>query len=129
VLKIVRFGIVGLAQNATCYGLTLMLIWAGWTAWQAVLVLNPLAVALTFFINRSWSFSGTAKIRGQGWRYAIVYAFAYLYAVVFTWAQETAGVASWLAVIITTATSAIAIYISLRLFVFRDLPEAQPHLS
>ncbi|KAA9383090.1 GtrA family protein [Neorhizobium galegae] len=122
-MKVIRFGIVGLVQNFLSYGVVLILIWIGLAAWQAVLIVNPVAVALTFFVNRSWSFSGAEKERGQGRKYVIVYALAYLFAVSFTWAQETAGIPSWLTVIITTVTAALAVYVCLRLFVFRDRPE------
>lgn len=120
-MKAFRFGIVGITQNATCYALTLALIWAGLTAWQAILILNPIAVAVTFFVHRNWSFSGTSA-KGQWWKYTAIYILAYIYAVLFTWAQESAGIPPWLTVIFTTITAAGAIYVSLRLFVFRDNP-------
>lgn len=120
-MKALRFGIVGLAQNATCYALTLVLIWAGLKAWQAVLILNPIAVAVTFFVHRSWSFSGTSA-KGQWWKYTAIYVIAYIYAVLFTWALESAGIPPWLTVIVTTITAAGAIYGSLRLFVFCENP-------
>jgi putative flippase GtrA len=120
-MKAFRFGIVGLAQNATCYALTLVLVWAGLAAWQAVLLVNPIAVAVTFFVHRGWSFSDTGA-KGQWWKYAVTYVLAYIYAVLFTWAQESVGIPSWLAIVVTTITAAGAIYVSLRLFVFRDNP-------
>ena len=122
-MKVVRFAVVGVLQNAIAYAASLALVWLGLAAWQAVLLLNPISVAVTFFVNRSWSFSGANSVRGQGWKYAAVYAASYLFAISFTWAQEASGVPSWLAIIVTTGIASIAVYLSLSFFVFPNTPE------
>lgn len=122
--SLVRYGIVGVAQNGGFYLVALLLIALGWQAWQVVLVLNPIAVMLTFLLNRSWSFAGRTRAKGQFWRYVAVYGLAYPFAVGFTWVLEHLGVTSWLAVLINVFVCAVGIYAALNIWVFgKSMPE------
>lgn len=122
-----RYALVGLLQNGAFYLVALVLIAFGWTAWQTVLLLNPVAVALTFFINRNWSFSRGASSGqlAEGWRYLVVYATAYPLSIAFTWMLEWLGTPPQLAAIINVGVSAIGIYFALRWWVFPVKPERQ----
>jgi putative flippase GtrA len=114
----VRYAIVGVAQNATFYGLALILIYRGFAAWQATAILFPIAVGTSFLLNRSWSFAGRQRTSAAFQKYFLVYAAAYPVSIVMTWAQERAGVPSWLASLITLFVSAAGIFLALNLWVF-----------
>lgn len=117
-----RYLIIGVVNNGTFYLALLILISFGWQAWQAVMVLNPIAVVLTFIANRNWSF--TERSRGKNvvelWRYILVYGITYPLAIFLTWTLEHAGIPSWQAAFITIGVAAVAIYIALRFWVFRE---------
>src|SRR5215831_2893242 len=116
---LLRYAVVGVAQNAAFYGLALVLIYSGLAAWQATAILFPIAVAISFLLNRSWSFAGRKRTSAEFRKYFLVYATAYPATIVITWAQERAGVPSWLASLITLVISAILIFLVLNLWVFR----------
>lgn len=115
-----RYAVVGLAQNAACYVFFLFLIWHGWYAWQASAVFTPLAIAATFLANRSWTFSQQSRQAGQFQRYIAVYALAYVFTVGFSWLQESIGVPSWLAALFSIVVTAGGIYLALNFWVFHS---------
>ena len=121
-----RYAIVGLVQNGLFYAISLVLIFLGLAAWQAVAVFYPLAVAISFTANRSWSFADRGDQRGRFFRYAAIYAAAYPVSVFATWAQESAGVPSWAASLITMISAAVIIFIALNLWVFRTRDHSAP---
>jgi len=118
--RLVRYATIGIAQNGFFYLVALVLIWFGWQAWQAVVVLTPPAIAITFWANRAWTFSGRARDRRQVRRYLLVYGLNYVFAVAFTWGQEAVGVPSWLASLITVGVAAIGNFLALNFLVFPD---------
>ncbi|MBB3426608.1 putative flippase GtrA [Rhizobium sp. BK312] len=118
-----RFAVVGLLQNATSYCLLLLLISLGWPAWRAVLLLSPIAMTVSFIANRNWTFQDSKKTGGQFRKYVITCALSYAGAVSFTWLQESIGVSSWLAALVTTGTAAGVSYLILNFLVF---PSSQP---
>ncbi|HEX2841188.1 GtrA family protein [Hyphomicrobium sp.] len=124
-----RYAVVGVAQNAACYVVFLFLIWHGWTAWQASAAFTPLAIAVTFIANRSWTFSQQSRQDGQFQRYIIVYAFAYVFTVGFSWLQEFIGVPSWLAALFSIIVTAGGIYLALNFWVFHSHTPASQRAS
>ncbi len=123
--SLIRYAVVGLTQNAAFYGLSLLLIWHGWFAWQASALLTPIAIAATFVANRSWTFTGHGRNPGQFSRYVAVYSAAYLFTVGFNWVQEMSGVPSWLAALVSMIVTAVGIYLALNFWVFRT--DGQTH--
>lgn len=115
-----RYAVVGVAQNALFYGLSLLLISHGWFAWQAATVLTPIAILATFVANRSWTFFQTLPVPGQFQRYVAVYGLGYIFTVGFNWVQEAAGVPSWLAALVSLFVTAVGIYLALNFWVFRN---------
>ena len=113
-----RYAIIGATQNGLSYCVTLLLISFGWQAWQAVLILTPPSIAISFLLNRKWSFAASTHVPGQFRRYIFAYAIAYVCAVAFTWLQEKLGVPSWLAALVTVGVSAAGLYCALNFWVF-----------
>ena len=124
-----RYVLVGLTQNGLFYGALLLLLWCGLRAWQATIILYPVAVLISFLINRHWSFAGRKMSGGQLHRYIIVYAAAYFSTIFLNWAQEKMGVPSWLAGLITMAIMVGVIFAALNWWVFRGKLEGAPALS
>lgn len=114
-----RYGVVGVAQNGAIYAVTLMLIWLGLKAWQAALILYPVAALVSFAANRAWSFGDRARHGAQFRKYVFVYVAVYPCAVALNWAQEHAGVPSWLASLITLLIGAAGMFLALNYWVFR----------
>ena len=119
-VRLQRYVLVGLAQNGLFYGAVLFLLWCGLRAWQATIILYPVAVLTSFLINRRWSF-GQPEMHGpQLQRYVLVYVVAYFSTIMLNWAQERAGVPSWLAGLITMAIMVGVIFAALNWWVFRE---------
>lgn len=113
-----RYAIVGVTLNASIYGVTLVLLWLKFAAWQALMLVYPVAVALSFAMNRAWSFGDRNQSPRQFRNYVLVYVIVYPLAIAFTWAQEHAGVPSWFASLITMGLAALAIFFALNFWVF-----------
>ncbi len=116
---LIRYGAVGVAQNLAMYAITLGFIWAGLKAWQVTALLYPIATTISFAANRSWSFEDRVRRRGDFLRYVGVYVAVYPAAIALNWAQETAGVPSWIASLFTLIIGAIVIFFALNYWVFR----------
>lgn len=111
---------VGLCQNATFYGVTLLLLWMGWAAWEATMLCYPIGVLGSFLANRYWSFARRPRDVGQLLRYAALYVGIYPVAVGLNWIQENAGIASWLASLLTMAMVAPLMLAALGFWVFSE---------
>lgn len=120
--RAVRYTLVGVAQNGAFYLMTLLLLHIGWRAWQAMTLLYPVSVTISFLVNRAWSFGGRSFGKGQFARYVLVYCLAYPISVVLTWFQERFGVPSWLATLITMAVLVAELFLVLNFWVFRIRP-------
>lgn len=117
-ISLSRAVVVGLLQNGFFYGVTLLLLLAGWKAWQAAIVCYPAGVLASFLANRHWSFAQREYRPGQFSRYLILYALIYPTTVGLNWLQETHGVPSWLASLITMATLTLVMLAALNFWVF-----------
>jgi putative flippase GtrA len=116
---LIRFGTVGAAQNGLAYAVTLLLIWMGLKAWQAALILYPVAALLSFAANRAWAFSDRARHGAQFRRYVLLYVAVYPCAVALNWIQERMAVPSWLASLTTLLAAAAGMFMALNYWVFR----------
>jgi putative flippase GtrA len=124
-VSLIRYGIVGAALNGLFYGLGLFLVHLGWEAWLIILVLNPIAVMVGFLAHRHFSFASSSPVvtRAALPRYIFVYVVAYIGGTGFAYCLERLGVASWLALLLTIGGSAVALYMALNLWVFRERGE------
>lgn len=116
---LIRYGAVGVAQNLATYAIMLGFIWAGLKAWQVTALLYPIATTISFVANRSWSFEDRARRRGDFFRYVGVYIAVYPAAIALNWVQESMGIPSWMASLITLIIGAIMIFFALNYWVFR----------
>lgn len=114
---LIRYGLVGAAQNGLAYAALLGLIFLGLKAWQATAILYPVAATVSYVAHRTISFRADAAPR-QRLRYGVVYVAMYGAAVGLNWAQERAGVPSWAAALVTMVVSAVAMFALLRWWVF-----------
>jgi|SRR6185312_1669027 len=113
-----RYAVVGAAQNAFFYGLILIAVSFHFRAWQAILLTYPVAVAASFAANRFWSFASRRRTPREIRKYLLLYAATYPLAVSMTWAQEHAGVPSWLASLNTVMIAAAGVFFLLNYWVF-----------
>lgn len=116
---LIRYGVVGVGQNLASYAVILVLLTLGVQAWQAMVVLYPVAVLVTFLINRGWSFQGRDRHPAQLARYVIVYVVSYPLAVAMVWALERGGTPGWAASAIAIVAAAIWMFGLMNLWVFR----------
>lgn len=115
----IRYGVVGVGQNALSYGCLLLLLTLGWPAWTATALIYPVAVLVSFIINRAWSFGERQRSRGELVRYIAVYVMIYPLAVAAVWAMEHAGLPGWLASAIAMVAAAVGAFVLMNYWVFR----------
>jgi putative flippase GtrA len=77
ILKLVKFGLVGLASNGILYSLYLGATWAGLGPRTAMSMVYCVGVVQTFYANRAWTFRALPG-SNQRLRYALTYAAGYL---------------------------------------------------
>jgi putative flippase GtrA len=125
VIRLLRYGLVGLVQNGLMYLVGLGLIALGAKGWQATAATYPVAVLISFVLNRGWTFSDRVRDRSQILRYILVYAAVYFLSVATVWTLELIFPA-WLALLLAIPVGALAIYVGLNLWVFPNAPRDQP---
>jgi putative flippase GtrA len=76
--QFVRYGLVGILSNAIGYLLYLALTACGISPKTAMSALFALAIAVTFSLNRNWSFAHRGSIGHTAWRYLSVYGTGFL---------------------------------------------------
>jgi putative flippase GtrA len=118
-VSLVKYVVVGISQNSIFYAMMLLLLWCGLSAWQATIVLYPVAVFASFLLNRYWSFSGRNMRARQLHRYVTIYLVTYFLTVFLNWIQEREGVPPWLAILVTMVLTAGAVFATLNYWVFR----------
>ena len=75
--QLLRYGIVGIASNASIYVLYLVITWLGVGPKVAMTALYLLGVAQSFVFNKKWSFRFAGSTTPALVRYVIVYAIGY----------------------------------------------------
>lgn len=78
VRQLLRYGFVGLLSNAILYGLYLLLTNLGFGHKLAMTMLFAAGVAVTFVMNKRWTFGHRGYLRSSSVRYVAAYAFGYL---------------------------------------------------
>lgn len=75
---VLRFGVVGVTQNAVNLGIFTVGIWAGLAYVPAAIIAAIVAVNLGFALNRLWTFGATGggRLVGHAVRYVVVYVAA-----------------------------------------------------
>jgi putative flippase GtrA len=75
--QVIRYGIVGVASNASIYVLYLVLTAIGMGPKLAMSLLYMVGVLQTFLFNRSWTFRYVGQRRAAFWRHVLLYAAGY----------------------------------------------------
>lgn len=75
--QLVRYGIVGVASNASIYALYLVITWLGTEPKMAMTALYLLGVGQSFVFNKKWSFRFSGSTTPALMRYLIAYAIGY----------------------------------------------------
>jgi putative flippase GtrA len=76
--QLLRYGIVGIASNASIYVLYLLMTAIGMGPKLAMSLLYMLGVLQTFVFNKSWTFRYVGQGRAAFWRHVVLYVVGYL---------------------------------------------------
>src|SRR5665213_1311241 len=75
--QLLRFGIVGLLVNSALHAAYLDMVGMHVAVKVAMSITYACGVALSFILNRRWSFSRAGPLGGDAWRYLVVYLVGY----------------------------------------------------
>ncbi|MGE9984081.1 GtrA family protein [Desulfovibrio sp. SGI.169] len=75
--QLMRYGIVGVAQNAVGYGVYLFFTWLGADPKLVVGVSYPLAMLVSFLGNKKYTFDHKGGAAGAGGRFLLAHACSY----------------------------------------------------
>ena len=123
--EVVRFGIVGLIQNALNVAVFALATGAGVHYRIAAVVAALAALVVSFAFNRAWTFPGRGgPVHLQGARYALVFASAVALGVVLlSLLVEVAGLPEVAAQVVSIVIVAPLSFLAQRMWVFRARPE------
>lgn len=119
--QLIRYGIVGLSQNAVGYGLYLLLTWWGLDPKLVVGICYPLAMLVSFLGNRKYTFDHQGGMAAAGVRYILAHAGGYainlglLYVCV-----DIYGMPHQLVQLAAIFLVAAFLFITFKLYVFRN---------
>lgn len=75
--QLIRYGIVGVAQNSVGYGIYLFFTWLGADPKLVVGISYPLAMLVSFLGNKKYTFSHKGGTAGAGGRFLLAHACSY----------------------------------------------------
>lgn len=75
--QLIRYGIVGVAQNAVGYGIYLFFTWLGADPKLVVGISYPLAMLVSFLGNKKYTFGHKGGTAGAGGRFLLAHACSY----------------------------------------------------
>ncbi|MDA9679877.1 GtrA family protein [Gammaproteobacteria bacterium] len=73
-----RYGVFGIATNAVGYLLYVFVTELGLDPKLAVSLLTPIAVAISYFGNKQWTFEHSGRYLSSSEKYIIIHIFSYL---------------------------------------------------
>lgn len=112
-----RYGLVGVGSNLVVYGVFLALIWGEISPVCAAAICYALGLAISYFLNRRWSFESTAGHRSDAWRFLLAYSIGLVATLVFIFTL-TFLLRPEIAQVLNIGLTAMVIYIALRLLRF-----------
>lgn len=115
--RLARYGLVGLFTNGSIYLLFLAMIWTGMYPVLASGLCYGLGVALSYLLNRRWTFNSKGKHRQDIPRFLLAYGVGLIVTLVSMWGLIQIMVPE-LAQLVTAAITAGSIYTSLRILRF-----------
>lgn len=75
--QLVRYGIVGIAQNSVGYAIYILFTWLGVDPKLVVAIAYPIAMLVSFLGNKKYTFHVHGKIGPAGVRFIIAHIFSY----------------------------------------------------
>lgn len=115
--RFTRFGLTGVMTNGALYLTFLAMIWAMVPPMLASALAYALGLALSYVVNRSWSFRSTGSHRREVPRFLIAYALGFGVTMGSMWLLlKFMGPA--LAQFLTIGITGVSIYVFLRLLRF-----------
>lgn len=73
IIQASRFGVVGVVQNLIGYLVYLLLTWKLLSPYLAVMILYPISVLISYFLNRQWTFHYQGEVGGSLARFSLVH--------------------------------------------------------
>lgn len=117
--RFVRYGLVGVLTNLLGYGLFLGLHYAGMPPVMAASLCYVVGVAMSYLLNRSWTFASNGSHAQDMTRFAQSYGIGFVVTFVSMW-MLVKVMRPEIAQIISVGITAIAIYSSLRILRFGE---------
>lgn len=117
IARLYRFGIVGVGTNVLLYAAFLGLFYAGVPAITASAICYVAGVALSYLLNRSWTFKSQAGHRRDMPRFLLAYGAGFGVTMICM-TYLTRWSPAELAQILTIGITAVTIYLCLRLIKF-----------
>ena len=120
IVQLFRYGIVGLCSNGIGYCCYLLITWLGLEPKVAMTLLYGVGALVSFFCNRSFTFSHKGGLRSAGLRYMMAHLMGYgiNYAFLFFFVDQL-GYAHEIVQAVAVFVVAFFLFISFKLFVFR----------
>lgn len=120
-MQLIRYGIVGVSQNAVGYGLYLLLTYMGLDPKLVVGVSYPIAMLVSFMGNKKYTFHHTGSTSRAGLRFIIAHACGYtINLALLYWCVDVYGMPHQLVQLAAIFIVAAFLFITLRLFVFKN---------
>ncbi len=119
-----RYATVGIVSNASLYGLFVVLYWAGMPPPAAAAACYAIGLAVSYLMNRSWSFESRQGHGRDLPRFLLAYGLGFVATMVFI-ALLTRIMRPEFAQILNIGLTAIVIYSGLRIFGFGSAAQGE----
>lgn len=117
--QLIRYGIVGISQNAIGYSIYLFFTWLGVDPKIVVAISYPIAMLISFFGNKKYTFCHNGNTFHAGWRFITSHAVSYAINLAMLWiCVDILGYPHQLVQLAAIFVCAAFLFIALKLFVF-----------
>jgi len=118
-VQVVRYGIVGFAQNGVAYLLYLLITWFGVDPKLTVSLMYPLSAAISYFGNKKWSFEYDGRLVSSSVRFIIAHIVSFSINLLFLYYfVDLLFYPHQIIQIIAVFTCAAFLFLSFKYFVF-----------
>lgn len=119
VQQLLRYGIVGVASNATMYGVYLLLTYLGIEPKTAMTMVYLLGATLGFFGNKQWTFEHRGNAKRAMLRYIVAHSAGYMlnFLILYTFVDRLGYPHQWVQAA-AIAVVAVFLFVIFKYFVF-----------